>query len=271
MQGTCAQLHWHWCFEQTPSFSNSLKRSSVVFSGVCRGETGDVLRLLWPVGVCVSVFKLPGSSRFIQAANASQYRSFLLMFQHEAKRFQQVLTETNVSHFILHHDHHGGIALQWSAHPMAMCWSWMPSVVADSAHVVKSASSTSSQEVMYVQVARTFSWHLNILIHFTGHERRSDIGCLFEIVEYRGATKTFNNFTNWSTEFDRVPQQAQQPDTLSQFSQSNCSQDSGLVPCLDRMFYLVLDVVSLSQSESVPGRASFGLRLITSNSERYMT
>ena len=75
-----------------------------------------------------------------------------------------------------------------------MCWSWMPSVVADSAHVVKSASSTSSQEVMYVQVARTFSWHLNILIHFTGHERRSDIGCLFEIFEYRGATKTFNNF-----------------------------------------------------------------------------
>ena len=165
---------------------------------------------------------------------------------------QQVLTETaDVSHFILHHDHHGGIALQWSAHPMAMCWSWMPSVVADSAHVVKSASSTSSQEVMYVQVARTFSWHLNILIHFTGHERRSDIGCLFEIFEYRGATKTFNNFTNWSTEFDRVPQQAQQPDTLSQFSQSNCSQDSGLVPCLDRMFYLVLDVISLSQSESV--------------------
>ena len=192
---------------------------------------------------------------------------------------QQVLTETaDVSHFILHHDHHGGIALQWSAHPMAMCWSWMPSVVADSAHVVKSASSTSSQEVMYVQVARTFSWHLNILIHFTGHERRSDIGCLFEIFEYRGATKTFNNFnkliyrvrpssstgsTAWHTfTIFTVKLQSGQwfgsmfrPDVLPG---SWCHQSESVW-------------VSLSQSESVPGRASFGLRLITSNSECYMT
>ena len=65
---------------KNPSFSNSLKRSSVVFSGVCRGETGDVLRLLWPVGVCVSVFKKkqvhPGSSRLPMLLSIDPFWSF---------------------------------------------------------------------------------------------------------------------------------------------------------------------------------------------------
>ena len=191
----------------------------------------------------VSVF-----NRFIQVHPGCQWfsvqinKSPMPLMWREPKRFQQVLTETNVWHFIEHHDHHGGIA-----HPMAMCGSWMPSVVADSAHVVKSASSTSStsstssQEVMYVRVARKSSWYLNLNI--------LQVFPTSDLLEYRTeATKHLKkqNKTD-STEFHRVRPQAQ-----TKIKKHSRNRSHNRSHCRFQLWFFRVF------------RASFGLRLITS-------